>query len=106
VRESTRSMNPTVARLDRDARRIGLPFWRPEGRGCNIREFLSASGFQRWVFKPGGKGVIFCEHFAAVEPEDNDGEAWLLVAHSTINVERAQGIMAYARVTGATPEEA
>lgn len=106
MRESQRGMNPTVSRLDRDARRIGLPFRQPSGHGCNTREFFTASGGRRWLLKPGGKGVVRIMAFIACDPEDNDGSSWAVDAVSTVSVERAHDIMCFAAAVGADPDDA
>jgi hypothetical protein len=106
MRESTRGMNSTVSRLDRDARRIGLPFRQPKGHGCNTREFFSATGGRRWLLKPGGKGVLRIQAFLPADPDLNDGHSWALDAENVVSVERAHDIMCFAKTVGADPEDA
>lgn len=49
-------INPTIARLDRDARRMGIDL---KERGVNRREF--SYGDRLLTYKPGGKGVVRIE---------------------------------------------
>lgn len=69
--------NPTIARLDRSARRAGLLLTE---RGVNKRELTLPDGSRILSYKPGGKGVVRVESLIWKR------QAWRVdsIAHRTV----------------------
>lgn len=106
MRESQRGHNPTLARLARDARRAGLAIRpvkaRRPGADCagSAFEFFSLTQHRLWRFKGAGKGTIRVLAFITCEPEDNDGNGWVLDANTVVSEDRAREIMYKVVATG------
>lgn len=107
MRESQRGHNPTLARLAREARRAGVAIRpvkaRQPGAECvdgSAFEFTSASQHRLWRFKGAGKGTVRVLAFIACEPEDNDGNPWVLDANTVVGIARATDIIHHVVVVG------
>lgn len=82
----TAAKNPTIARLDRLAKKLGVVSYRE--RGGNVREFTLPSG-RLLKFQPGGKGVIRVRALVWVE---QPGE-WTLDSECVVSLERAERLL-------------